>query len=122
MGEVNMKLKEQIDRVMSEYAPKVEQAILDGDFKIIERGKHTIAIEALGEMFDIWDSNGPEHTACYMLQVGGDYIRFPAYCRFMKARKCREILRAETPEQKAARLKAAKEKMKALQAEIEALE
>lgn len=108
-----MKLSEQIEKVMRDYAPKVEQAILDGEFKIIERDKHSITIEALGEIFDIWDSNEPEHTACYMLHVGGDYIRFPAYYRFMKAKKCREILRE-------AHLKAAKEK--ALQAEIEALE
>ena len=96
-----MNLKTKLSDTLKEISEAINQAILNREYELIAVGPHTIAIEALGFIAEIWNSNNPEHTKLYRLMSMGDVgfegdLGFLDVAKFEKPARCRMILRGMT--------------------------
>jgi hypothetical protein len=111
-------IKDRLDDMLLDLAIEINDAILKGEFKVLERSKYTIEIECCGETVEIWNDNNPESTECYGMEYRGDPLHFPDH-KFVMPSTCRRLLREESQVDKDKRLKAIDEQIEALQKQKE---
>lgn len=111
-------IKDRLDDMLLDLAIEINDAILKGEFKVLERSVHTIEIECCGETVDIWNDNNPESTQCYRMEYRDNSLHFPDH-KFVKPSTCRKLLREESQEDKEERLKAIDKQIEALQKQKE---
>ena len=97
-------LVEKIDKLLREFAVKVECKILEKDYETVSRDEYTIAIKVLGETTHIWDSNDPEDTKCYWVDTKGYGSLYFPEVSFHNPALCREVLREFSPEEEEKRI------------------
>ena len=111
-------IEERIDLIMQEFATKVNEAIINDEFKVIKRDAHTITIEVLGEEVEMWDANEADSTTCYRINFGNMRDWYFEDCSFKKPATCRKKLRHETEDEKAIRKDAIKKQISNLEKEL----
>ena len=98
-------LQEKMDKLMLEFAVKVEKCILKKDYEKVSKNEYTISIKCMGEKLEIWDRNEPHDCHCFRFQTTyRKYTYFPPH-RFLNPEKCRDILREESPSEKEERMR-----------------
>jgi len=92
-------IKDDFKKITDRYSKKVEEAILAGNFNVIERSDGIVRISVIGEDMTIliYDSDG-----CYvwMIRINEDnyYLNTKKY--FTNSEKCKEMLSNISEEEK----------------------
>jgi len=87
-----MTVEKQIVKILEDFTPKLEEAILNDDYIIDSQEPHYITIVILGERVSIWTANGGRDTSPYMIVSANNNIHFPNTCTFKARSAIFEVL------------------------------
>lgn len=88
-------ISKKINDILLESVSKINDAILNNNFKKLNESKYTIDIEFESDVYSIWNSNSSESTSIYSIKVNGSSFYYPEHT-FRKPATCRRILRANS--------------------------
>ena len=111
-------MNEKIQELLADLSKRVNEAILNKEFKVLQRERHTIKIKACGEVVYIWNENTSEDTYLYKVFLCDQNTLYTTTKKFKKPSICRKLLRTETEEEKLDKKNDIRKQIAALEKEL----
>ena len=113
-------ISDKIDKILLDFAKKVEKAILKNEFEKVGgfTDDGTITIKVLNETVDIWIRKEFGIVCIWRILLNNESY-LPSNNKLQQPEKCREILEKETEEEKNGRIERTRKEIEKLEKTLE---